>query len=373
MNWLYRHSSVTKTMFPNFFSCTLGVYSTLPPVLSLSIDQDISLRPCFSYAPNFCAPSLNLLFAVSVEKVSSHQYKDLRPFPIIMRKRKFFSHHHTSESLYLIPTFNPSLAKQSECSRFLFYSRYSSQHSAKVNFCTFSGVLNLLHEKSTFFTFAASSASNSLLSPHSPSYILLLTAFCLSKTYLPAHGDPVNGWYTADLFCCPVFIARLAQLPSRHEYFPTFFAAFQNGAANHKAHCINAWADFLFSDPCSCYLILPADSPLSNGSRRPTLSKQTIFMRSFLIRSLYQLLKKLPSYRKNLSALANLALPADPLCLPILTIKLFSYFATRPIVPSQILRLLAPPIHPWKIIMTLATLGSFPFANHDLFPFRFLF
>lgn len=35
-----------------------------------------------------------------------------------MRKRKFFSHHHTSESLYLIPTFNLSLAKQSECSRF---------------------------------------------------------------------------------------------------------------------------------------------------------------------------------------------------------------------------------------------------------------
>ena len=96
-------------------------------------------------------------------------------------------------------------------------------------------------------------------------------------------------------------------------------------------------------------------------------------MRSFLIRSLYQLLKKLPSYRKNLSTLADLALPADPLCLPILTITLFSYFATRPIVPSQILRLLAPPIHPWKIIMALATLGSFPFANHDLFPFRFLF
>ena len=105
-------------MFPNLFSSKLGASPLFQPVFSLSIDQDISLRPCFSYAPNFCAPSLNLLFAVSAENVSSHQYKDLRPFPIIMRKRKFFSHHHTSESLYLIPTFNLSLAKQSERSRF---------------------------------------------------------------------------------------------------------------------------------------------------------------------------------------------------------------------------------------------------------------
>ena len=96
----------------------------------------------------------------------------------------------------------------------------SSQHSAKVNFCTFSGVLNLLSEKSKLFIFAASSASNSLLSPHSPSYILLLTAFCLSKTCLPAHGDPVNGWYTADLFCCYVSLIRYIRPPSRHEYFP---------------------------------------------------------------------------------------------------------------------------------------------------------
>ena len=88
-----------KTMFPNLFSSKLGASPLFQPVFSLAIDQDISLRPCFSYAPKFCAPSLNLLFAVSAEKVSSHQYKDLRPFPIIMRKRKFFSRRHKAKSL----------------------------------------------------------------------------------------------------------------------------------------------------------------------------------------------------------------------------------------------------------------------------------
>ena len=45
-----------KTMFPIFFSSELGASSLFQPVLSLSIGKDISLRPCFSYAPNFCAP-----------------------------------------------------------------------------------------------------------------------------------------------------------------------------------------------------------------------------------------------------------------------------------------------------------------------------
>lgn len=290
-----------------------------------------------------------------------------------MRKRKFFSHHHTSESLYLIPTFNLSLAKQSECSRFFILFEILFPAFCKSKFLHIFGRFKHSVRKVKTFHFCHEVCHKLFPLLAALLFVSTMTESFLCLLNLPVYGGPLNAPYSADLFCCYVSLIRYIRPPSRHEYFPTFFAAFQNGAANHKAHCINAWADFLFSDPCSCYLILPADSPLSNGSRRPTLSKQTIFMRSFLIRSLYQLLKKLPSYRKNLSTLADLALPADPLCQPILTITLFSYFATRPIVPSQILRLLAPPIHPWKIIMTLATLGSFPFANHDLFPLCFLF
>ena len=134
------------------------------PTCSLAIN-----RPRYFSAPllflcaEFLRPVLNLIFSV-LSKGVSPRYKALNSFPIIMRKRKFFSHHHTSESLYLIPTFNLSLTKQSERSRFFILLTASSLHSAKVNFCTFSGVLNILSEKSKLFIFATRCATNFFLS-----------------------------------------------------------------------------------------------------------------------------------------------------------------------------------------------------------------
>lgn len=104
-------------MFPNFFSYSLGTYPSLPTCFLANNRPRYFSAPLLFLCAKFLRPVLNLIFSV-LSKGVSPRYKALNSFPIIMRKRKFFSHHHTSESLYLIPTFNLSLAKQSECSRF---------------------------------------------------------------------------------------------------------------------------------------------------------------------------------------------------------------------------------------------------------------
>lgn len=103
-------------MFPNFFSYSLGTYPSLPTCFLASNRPRYFSAPLLFLCAEFLRPVLNLIFSV-LSKGVSPRYKALNSFPIIMRKRKFFSHHHTSESLCLILPFNLSLAEQSECSR----------------------------------------------------------------------------------------------------------------------------------------------------------------------------------------------------------------------------------------------------------------
>ena len=206
-------------MFPNFFSYSLGTYPSLP-TCSLAINrQRYFSAPLLFLCAEFLRPVLNLIFSV-LSKGVSPRYKALNSFPIIMRKRKFFSHHHTSESLYLIPTFNLSLAKQSECSRFFILFEILFPAFCKSKFLHIFGRFKPSARKVKTFHFCHEVCHKLFPLLAALLFVSTMTESFLCLLNLPVYGGPLNAPYSADLFCCYVSLIRYIRPPSRHEYFP---------------------------------------------------------------------------------------------------------------------------------------------------------
>ena len=206
-------------MFPNFFSYSLGTYPSLPTCFLASNRPRYFSAPLLFLCAGFLRPVLNLIFSV-LSKGVSPRYKALNSFPIIMRKRKFFSHHHTSESLYLIPTFNLSLAKQSERSRFFILFEILFPAFCKSKFLHIFGRFKPSARKVNVFHVCREVCHKLFPLLAALLFVSTLTESFLCLLNFPVYGGPLNAPYSADLFCCYVSLIRYIRPPSRHEYFP---------------------------------------------------------------------------------------------------------------------------------------------------------
>ncbi len=206
-------------MFPNLFSSKLGAYPSLPTCFLASNRPRYFSAPLLFLCAEFLRPVLNLIFSV-LSKGVSPRYKALNSFPIIMRKRKFFSHRHKAKSLaskppqYLFPTKSPS----NPCIFYFINSLFPA--FCKSKFLHIFGRFKHSVRKVKTFHFCHEVCHKLFPLLAALLFVSTLTESFLCLLTLPVYSGPLNAPYSADLFCCYVSLIGYIRPPSRHEYFP---------------------------------------------------------------------------------------------------------------------------------------------------------